>query len=805
MRQVRKGLTLIFLVLNIATGFGQQAVVRNVLNNQPIERVYVYNLSKTNGVSSDSAGVVDLSAFGPEDDLRFTHPAFEPFTKGIASISLERQNIYLTPKNVQLEPFIVAANKRPLRKSEIPNRISIISAEEIDELNPQTSADLLDKSGSVYVQKSQMGGGSPMIRGFAANRVLIAVDGVRMNNAIFRQGNLQNVISIDPFTIQSTDVVYGPGSLIYGSDALGGVMDFTTRDPQLSHGDTTVFAGHFFSRYASANRERTIHFDLSLGWKKIGILTSYTNASYDDLIQGANGPDDYLRPWYQARINGVDTFLVNDDPRKQVGSGYKANFFMQKVFYKPIERLTLDYSLIVSTTSNIPRYDRLIRERDGAPRSSEWNYGPQEWISNALQITDVRPNSVGFGFYDKAIVTATYQAFEESRITREYQNPNRNTREESVGMFTLNADFDLNLSSATSIYYGYEGIFNAVGSQGVEQNINTGNEAPIVTRYPDGSTYNTHAAYAQYKHKLSKRLNFLGGVRFSYVNSQSVYDSAIYDFPFQNIDYETWAPSFSAGLAFRVNKNWQLNTNISSGFRAPNLDDLGKVFDSEPGIVVVPNAALQAEYSYNYDIGVYYLSNSDWSAELTGFATYVDNMIVREPFTLNGMDSMVYDGVLSAIEALQNVDDGIIAGAQFKFIYDISSKWQANIGGTYTWGEDSDGNAIRHVAPFFGQAHLLYSEEWFRADLSYRMNGMISNDRLAPSEQDKTHIYALDENGNPYSPQWYTINLRMNAKAGNHLEIDLSLENLTNQRYRTYSSGISAPGFNVIVGMRAWL
>src|SRR5699024_3214776 len=158
---------------------------------------------------------------------------------------------------------------------EIPQRITRIDKREVQFKNPQTSADLLQSSGKVFVQKSQLGGGSPMIRGFAANSVLIAVDGIRMNNAIFRSGNLQNVISIDPNAMANTEVLIGPGSVIYGSDALGGVMNLQTKEPQLSYSKEEKAIGvNGMARYSSANNERTFHADASLGFEKWGLLSS---------------------------------------------------------------------------------------------------------------------------------------------------------------------------------------------------------------------------------------------------------------------------------------------------------------------------------------------------------------------------------------------------------------------------------------------------------------------------------------------------------------------------------------------------
>ncbi len=70
-------------------------------------------------------------------------------------------------------------------------------------------------------------------------------------------------------------------------------------------------------------------------------------------------------------------------------------------------------------------------------------------------------------------------------------------------------------------------------------------------------------------------------------------------------------------------------------------------------------------------------------------------------------------------------------------------------------------------------------------------------------EQGKTEIYAKDENGNPYSPGWYTLNFKALYQITNYLAVSAGLENITDQRYRPYSSGISAPGRNFILSLRA--
>ena len=168
--------------------------------------------------------------------------------------------------------MIISVNKWEQKLNEVPNKIVKINKLDILRNNPQTSADLLGQTGSVFIQKSQLGGGSPMIRGFATNRVLLVMDGVRMNNAIYRSGNLQNVISIDALSTETAEVIFGPGSLIYGSDAIGGVMDFHTLEPRFSKDKKMLVKGSVLGRYSTANQENTGHMDINLGWKKWSLL-----------------------------------------------------------------------------------------------------------------------------------------------------------------------------------------------------------------------------------------------------------------------------------------------------------------------------------------------------------------------------------------------------------------------------------------------------------------------------------------------------------------------------------------------------
>src|SRR5680860_1474153 len=164
----------------------------------PLLNVTIFNENKSKSVLTNFDGKAEISKFGMNEILVFKHVSHLEYKTTRAEIRARNNRVYLDQDENMLREVVLSVAKFAQKKQDIPQQIVSISSEEIRFSNAQTAADLLESSGQVFVQKSQLGGGSPMIRGFSTNRLLITVDGVRMNTAIFRSGNLQNVISIDP-------------------------------------------------------------------------------------------------------------------------------------------------------------------------------------------------------------------------------------------------------------------------------------------------------------------------------------------------------------------------------------------------------------------------------------------------------------------------------------------------------------------------------------------------------------------------------------------------------------------------------
>jgi len=781
----------------------QNLKVLNKVTKEPIFGVAVYNADKSKSVVTNFRGEASLDQFSDTETIYFKH--LSHVLKFLLKSQIDPSNkVYLVSNTQGLEEIVISASNFGQNKKDIPQKIVSLDAKNIEFTNPQTSADLLENTGQVYVQKSQLGGGSPMIRGFSTNRLLITVDGVRMNNAIFRGGNLQNVISIDPFSIRNTEVVLGSGSVIYGSDAIGGVMSFYSKKPKLSYTDSLVFNTNAVVRYASVSNERTGHFDFNLGYKKWGFVSSVTYTDFDDLKMGSHGPDDYLRPEFAFTNTNGDEIIKNSDPQVQKYSGYNQLNLMQKAHFEPYEDLSFNLGLFYTTTSNIPRYDRLVRYRNGTLRSAEWNYGPQQWFMSNLQVTKLSSRS---NMYDKIKATIAYQNFQESRRDRDFQSSIRSIREEAVDAYSFNLGLEKRVSPKLEFSYGGEYVYNRVKSIGFEENILDNTQIASVSRYPNGSSWQSAALYSSIKFKPNLKFVFQSGLRYNYIVSEADFteNNAFLNLPFDSAENESEALTATAGVSWSPNPTIQWKLNASSAFRAPNIDDVGKVFDSEPGSVVVPNDNLRPEYAYSGELGLKLNLNEKLVLEMSTYYTYLDNALVRRDYTLNGETEIMYDGELSNVQAIQNASKAWIYGFEVGLRMPITNQLDLTSQYSVIGGTESEGTVevpIRHVAPNFGNTHLVWTSNNLKLDFFANYNSSLSFYQLAPSEIEKDYIYALDENGNPYSPSWYTINFRSQYQINSSTILTASLENITDQRYKTYSSGIAAPGRNLILSLK---
>jgi hemoglobin/transferrin/lactoferrin receptor protein len=793
-------------VLLIATqnGYAQTLVIRNSLTLQPISQVVVQNETKTISLVSNAKGEVDITPIDSEEILIISHISFE--TLKLKKSAIKKNSIELIDKVFSINEVVFSANRTQESKLDIPHKIDVIDAKEIAFTNPQTSGDMLRNTGNVYVQTSQAGGGSPILRGFEANKVSIVIDGVRMNNAIYRAGHLQNAITLDPNMLERTEVVFGNGSVMYGSDALGGVMHFYSRNPELATDGKTLIKGGAFYRYSSANNENTANLNLNLGFKKVGFLTSFTQKNFDDVIAGTNRhssyPNDFKRQYYVTRIDNKDVANIATNVNRQHGSGYIQSDFTQKILFKATDYTKFIANLQYSTSSDIPRTDRLSEVRNNLPRFAVWNYGPQNRLFASLKAEFGKRNVI----FDNAAFIVSYQDIDESRIQRNFNSANLDSRIENVKVYAFNADLNKEIAPKHELRYGAEVYYNGVTSTANRRNINTNVISTLDTRYPNlGSNMQSAAIYANYHWEIGKeRTNFVlsSGLRYSYVtldfDDNRFVDAT--DLSFNSaIRQRNSALNGYVGLVALPHQNIKISAMISTAFRAPNVDDVGKIFDSAPGTaLIIPNTNLKPEQTATGELSVAYQIEDKLLIEGTTFYTNYTNALIIRPTTFNGQDKVLYDGTLTPLQSLQNSASAHIYGFQgtlkTKFTKFLALK--SNL--TYTVGRvTSDNVPLDHVPPLYGTTSLQFEAKKFKAELWSMYNGWKYLADYSPSGEDNLQYATKDG-----MPSWITFNLRVSYQINRFVQIQGSLDNILDRHYRYFASGISAAGRNATVAVR---
>ncbi len=805
MKKIFTTLAILFAGLS---AFAQNINISDKSTLQGIPQITISSSTLNTSVITNEQGLADITAFKSANDIIIQHTSYE--NKSYTYMELEQSNfeLYLSERSYSLDEVVFSASKFEEKRIDVPQQVQILKAKDLAFMNQQTLANIMEQSGNVLVQKSQMGGGSPVIRGFEANKVLMVVDGVRMNNAIYRGGHLQNIITMDNSILDKVETVFGPGSVVYGSDALGGVMHFHTKNPNLSDDSGILFQANAFARYSSAYNERSGHIDFNVGFRKLAFLTSFTYSQFGDLMQGGNRNPAYgdwgKRFFYAERINGVDVQQVNDNPNIQKQTGYTQYDFLEKIRFQQSDRVSHTLNFQFSNSSDVPRYDRLSeRGSTGVLSQAQWYYGPQKRLFGSYTL-DLKDSPI----YDNARIILAYQDIEESRHNRRFGSTNLQHRIENIKVYSLNADFNKNIGERHELRYGLEFTYNQLTSTAYSENVNTGVTGLLDTRYPDGgSNYRSLAGYLTHTFEISEKWILTEGIRYSNVAlSAKFVEKGIFPFPFNEANQNAGALNGNIGLIFMPTLNWRFALTGSSGFRAPNIDDLAKVFESIVGTVatagrlVVPNPNLKPEYTYNGELSISKIFADKVRLEAIGYYTIYQNAITTQSFTFNGASSINYGGFNSNIVASQNSSEAYIYGINVNLSADITKEFSIVSTINYTYGriKNAAGDIpLDHIPPVFGKTSFNLNLKKFRSEFFVLYNGWKDIKDYNPNGEDN-QIYATQYG----MPEWYTLNLRAAYQVNQYAQLQVAVENILDQNYRVFASGISGAGRNLIVTIR---
>ena len=795
----------------------QQVKVLELGGDFPVENVTIYNETKETIVYTDKFGIADLSVFKESDVISFYHIGFFEYEILKRELGVIEFVVPLVKKSEQLDEIVLSASKGNEKRSRIAEQIAVASEIDIKKLAPQTSADLLASLPGIKVQKSQFGGGSPVLRGMEANRVLLVVDGVRMNNAIYRMGHLQNSITVSPNIIDRTEVIFGPSSVVYGSDALGGVIHYYTKTPKTSLNNNVK--GEVFSRYSSVNDEITVQANVELQFKKWASFTSVSYSNFGDLKMGKSrnhGFEEWGKVYEYS--NNTDTYynanpVQNTDPTLQKNTGFNQTDILQK-FAIPFSKNT-DFTLNLqySTSSDIPRFDNLTQYSNGSLKFAEWYYGPQQRLLVSPQLK-INPSKK---WLDYGTITLAYQNIKESRVQRKFSSLDRSYRDEQVDVLSLNGDFFVPLKNDNSriFSYGIEATHNNVNSEAIGKVLDVYNntvvgftdEFTVQSRYPDGgSTYTSAAAYVNYRQDISEKSTLNTGIRFINTNLTAKWiDDSFITLPEMDISLSNSSVTATIGYIFKPTLDWQINGIVSSGFRSPNIDDIGKIREKN-GDVTVPNIYLKPEYAYNFETSaIKYFNHKKFHVSLDVYYTLLHNYITRDYYDMNGSSTIIYDGDEANTMANVNKGNAYIYGSTFSFKGNFNAMWYSKGAITYTKGMAYDTkNRLSSIPPLFGMFEVGFEKQRFQLGVNWVFNG----EKTLETYNLVEGIDNIEET--PYNalldsyygtPSWNIFNLNANYKINNNVSLFANVDNIFDIHYKEFASAISAPGRNFSVSV----
>tara|TARA_B100000902_G_scaffold12252_1_gene14924 strand:- start:57922 stop:60231 length:2310 start_codon:yes stop_codon:yes gene_type:complete len=751
--------------------FSQDFIIQNI-KGENISGVQVFSEKKS--VISDNNGIVNLSNFNNKTTIKIQHISY--LEKEIIIRDLKENIIILYPKNFIIEEIEINSNSE---KKTDELKIISLNKKKIEESLSKNTAETLEKTSAISVQKSQNGGGSPNIRGFEANRILLIVDGVKLNNTMYRSGHLQNILSIDQNILNDIKVIYGPSSVFYGSGSVGGAIVMNTLNPKTINKNYGLLKG----QYESSSNSYLTHFHNIYNYKKGSYLQSISYKQYGNLNMGNNRLHGYEN-W------GKDEFTTENNT--QLYCDYKQIDLLQKTSYKINDHLEINLNNQYSTTSNINRYDKLNDIVDGGQKFRYWYYGPQKRLLSLININQNIKKTIA----DNISNTFSLQKINESRHTQKMTENHLNIRSENLIILNHITKISKYLYNH-SIKYGIDNRFQNLNSKGISiDDNNTINS--ISPRYPDGGSHVfTNSIFLLSEYNIHGKSTFFNGIRidnekitlnFTDMNQINIDD----EINLNNTNF-----SISSNFSRYFNEKNHGSFSIYKGFRSPNVDDVGKIFSKTDGLVVVPNPELKAEKIYSSELTYAYI-NEKIKINVNLFFNFLRNAIAKRDISYNDNDSIMYEGEMMKMIANTNINSARLYGFNFKTQNQINDKITINTLINFVNGTSSDSLPLSHIPPFS-----------IKGELNYIIN---NNSRLCffskfnaykPSENfDANGVDNLEEATIDGIPSWCTFNINYTINVSN-LKINLACENITDIHYKTFGSGISSSGRNFIVSLHS--
>lgn len=657
------------------------------------------------------------------------------------------------PPPQRLPEMTVTATREERSRSDVSQAVSTVEQDDIARQTPGALPDLFRGATGVFVQQTTPGQAAPIIRGLIGSSVLMLVDGMRLNSAFFRPAPNQYFALVDPYNVERLEIVRGPGSTLYGSDAMGGVIQIFTPLPKFS-GEQWQGRGQWLGQFGSADVSQVSRFSLAGGKKGIAVSGGFTYQNRDDLRDGGHLGKQHPSAFDVYAADGT-LFLDND-------------------------RQDLLLNLQYVRQPKTPRFDELTPGYGQTqPNSAVFFFEPNDRLFLHGRYRWRTP----FSLLDAVQLHVAFQEINDDRRSRDFASVQEDRERNRSRLTGVTLQLSSHWRDWLVLTYGGEVYFDEVASRRQRRHLETGGTSRPASRFADGSTMETFAFYVQDEIHLHPRFTITLGGRVSYF---------AVDIPTADRTVGAklhWTDlTGSVGLLYRVTPELSLVANGARGFRAPNIFDLSTLGPRPGNRFQIPNPQLQPEQILSADVGVK-MSFIDFTGEAFGFyASYDDKIeaVSTGAVTANGR-SIVQSANLNSVTLV-----GAEAGGRWHV-----SKWlEVSSTFTFTWGEEKFPNGQQtpadRIPPPTGRVRAfvqLNSRLWVEPYLEYAF----SQRRLSARDREDPRI-------NPQgTPGWLTVSSRVGWEIHRDVLMRLSVENVFDKTYRQHGSGMNAPGLNAIV------
>ncbi|MFQ5650141.1 MAG: TonB-dependent receptor domain-containing protein [bacterium] len=764
------------------------SVIGRILDEKeatPLAHVQVFIESLQRGDVSNSNGEFHLDGLPPGNyQITFQLQGYETFRATevvLASNETVELTVSLMPVIIELDKLLVTATRNLDNTANVSQLVSVVSARKIQQRSNQQTPEFLREEVGVFVQKTNQGGGSPIIRGLKANKLLLLVDGIRLNNATYRGGNTQYLNSVDSGALARMEVVHGPISVLYGSDALGGVVNVITRTPKMNQGVGVRLAGSLSGSLSTAERTQTTHISLSGAGKRFGVVIDGSFKSFGDIDRGSNGGKTLMQ-----RLRN-DSRTNRDLHKKQAPNGYDAFDLTAKARLKVSDQQQITVAYQLNRQQEVPRYD-VVEVRKDSIRL----FDPQERDLVYLTYFNNATNRI----FNSITATLSFHRQLERRIRQRFGSMKQTRDQFRTWTTGLQVQFNKVLEDSHHLVYGAEVYRDRVATKSFNLNTGSSELAHKSPLFPDGSSFLNFGVFVQDAFALSSRWRLTPGVRLNVARLRAPFkDDPHSDDLFGNVEQTATALTGSLGSQFHMSESVSLVANLAQGFRIANLDDVSKLGPGKgSSFFDIPNPEVEPEKSLSVDGGIK-IHSRRLRADIIGFYNSITDLLVRVPAEFNGSGVVVEEGDSLQVFRKENAGKAFTAGFAIAGELAVNRHLVAFANLSCTYGQNtSDDQPLSGIPPVTGLVGL----RWRSTRCWAEINARFAREQRRLSLQDKEDL-RIPEGG---TPGWLTLNFRVGIEVSTHLLVKFSAFNLLDRNYREHLSGFNAPGRNLVLGAR---